>query len=478
MFEAGGASGGVEAADAAELLTARHARIAREQYLEIESVTDLFVVRCEEDARAGRNEARHGEFAHVEVAGILGLTESAAQRMIGLGCDLRWRLSRVRAAFATGRIDLAKAHALAEILAKVSDEVLAEIEERLLDGADRTSTTRLRNQGRRLIARLDPEGARERRRRATADRDARVIARDDGMAEVDGLLPAAGGRILAGRLRAMCFDVCAKDPRTDAQRRADALVALASGHTHLDCTCGRDDCATHARFPTRDDPPARSGVSVQVLVGVGASTLLGLDDAPGYLFGHGPIDADLARDLAADGTWKRVLTPTDRDRVASATACSTGPVVGVGSPLPPPRQAPADVAVRLRERTYRPSRQLAETVRIRDGGCRFPNCTVQASACDIDHTVAFDHDEPARGGPTTEANVACLCRKHHRLKTLSATGPSGRSAAEGWNGRVPRGGPSSPNPMGRSPIQACARSLQESAPNSWTESPTVPPWRR
>ncbi|MBM9835514.1 DUF222 domain-containing protein [Rhodococcus hoagii] len=238
MFEAGGASGGVEAADAAELLTARHARIAREQCLEIESVTDLFIVRCEEDARAGRNEARHSEFAHVEVAGILGLTESAAQRMIGLGCDLRWRLSRVRAAFAAGRIDLAKAHALAEILAKVSDEVLAEIEERLLDGADRTSTTRLRNRGRRLIARLDPEGARERRRRATADRDARVIARDDGMAEVDGLLPAAGGRILAGRLRAMCFDVCAKDPRTDAQRRADALVALASGHTHLDCTCG------------------------------------------------------------------------------------------------------------------------------------------------------------------------------------------------------------------------------------------------
>ncbi|MBM4479617.1 DUF222 domain-containing protein [Rhodococcus hoagii] len=83
------------------------------------------------------------------------------------------------------------------------------------------------------------------------------------MAEVDGLLPAAGGRILAGRLRAMCFDVCAKDPRTDAQRRADALVALASGHTHLDCTCGRDDCATHARFPTRDDRPTRSGVSVQ-----------------------------------------------------------------------------------------------------------------------------------------------------------------------------------------------------------------------
>ncbi|NKS99240.1 DUF222 domain-containing protein [Rhodococcus hoagii] len=299
-----------------------------------------------------------------------------------------------------------------------------------------------------MIARLDPEGARERRRRATADRDARVIARDDGMAEVDGLLPAAGGRILAGRLRAMCFDVCAKDPRTDAQRRADALVALASGHTHLDCTCGRDDCATHARFPTRDDRPTRSGVSVQVLVGVDASTLLGLDDAPGYLFGHAP----------STPIWRGISLRTARGNgcspspiaiasLASATACSTGPVVGVGSPLPPPRQAPADVAVRLRERTYRPSRQLAETVRIRDGGCRFPNCTVQASACDIDHTVAFDHDEPARGGPHYRSEPRVLVSQTPSAEN-SATGPSGRSAAEGWNGRVASGRPVVHRPYG------------------------------
>lgn len=420
MFETRVAGGEADASDFCELLVARHTRIAREQFLEIESVTDLFAARCDEDVRAGRNEAHHGEFTHVEVAGILGLTESAAQRMIGLGCDLRWRLHRVRNAFASGRIDLAKAHALAEILANVSDELLAEIEKRLLDGADRTSTTRLKERGRRLIARLDPEGARERRRRAAEDRDVRVIARDDAMAEVDGLLPAAGGRILAGRLRAMCFDVCAHDPRTDAQRRADALVALAAGHAHLDCCCGREDCTARANLPAHEDRPACSGVSVQILVGVDASTLLGLDDAPGYLFGHGPIDADLARDLAADGTWKRVLTITDRDRVrlASTTAGSTGPVVGVGSPLDAPRHIPADVTARVREHIYRPGSQLSETVRIRDGGCRFPNCAVPASACDLDHTVAFDHDDPARGGPTTEANLACLCRKHHRLKTL------------------------------------------------------------
>ena len=401
----------------AAALTAGHARIAREQFREIDLVTDLFITRCDEDERAGRNEARHGEFAHVEVAGILGVTESAAHRMIGLGCDLRWRLHRVREAFAAGRIDLPKAHALAEVLANVSDEVLADLEQRLLDGADRASTTRLRARARRLIARLDPDSARERRNAAEAERDVRVIARDDGATDLEGTLPAAGGRILAGRLRAMCFDVCGHDTRTHAQRRADALVALAAGHTHLDCTCGRADCATRAT-PCSE---SASDVRIHILVGVDAATLLGCDDAPGYLFGHGPIDADLARALAADGTWRQVLTLTnrDRDRFAAATGTrAAGAVAGIGRTLPAPTMPPAEVAARRREHTYRPTPQLAEIVRTRDGVCRFPNCTTPAASCDLDHTIPFDHDHPARGGPTTETNLACLCRKHHRLKTI------------------------------------------------------------
>ncbi|MCA1004395.1 HNH endonuclease [Rhodococcus hoagii] len=399
-----------------EALVARHTRIAGEQFLEIDQVTDLFVMRCEEDARAGRNEAHHGEFAHVEVAGVLGLTEAAAQRMIGLGCDLRWRLHQVRAAFACGRIDLAKAHALSEALANVSDDVLADIERRLLDGAERVSTTGLRARARRLIARLDPEGARERRRHAVADRDVRVIAREDAMAQVDGLLPAEGGQILAGRLRAMSFDVCARDPRTYPQRRADALVALASGHAHLECRCGFDNCTARTGLDATGTP----GVAVHVHVGVSASTLLGLDDAPGYLSGYGPIDADLARELAADATWKQVLTLSDADRAELAT--DAGSILGIGRSLPAPRQSPEQVASRTRKRlqelTYRPTGRLAEIVRTRDGVCRFPNCATPAASCDLDHTIPFDHDDASRGGLTAESNLACLCRKHHRLKTL------------------------------------------------------------
>ena len=231
MFDSVAAGETVDA-DASAALAEQHARIAREQFREIDWVTTLFVVRCEEDARAGRNEARHGEFAHVEVAGILGLTESAARRMIDLGCDLRWRLHQVRAELQAGRIDLAKAHALSEALSNVSDDKLEDIERRLLDGAGRSTTSRLKERARRLIARLDPDGVRERRLRATDDRDVRVIAGDNAMSHLDGLLPAEGGRILAMRLRAMAFDVCAHDPRTQAQRRRPS-----SGSTTRPATC-------------------------------------------------------------------------------------------------------------------------------------------------------------------------------------------------------------------------------------------------
>ncbi|WP_242676663.1 HNH endonuclease signature motif containing protein [Rhodococcus sp. ABRD24] len=392
-----------------------HARIAREQFLEVDAVTDLFEARCAEDRRAGRNESREGEFAHVEVAGILGLTEWAAQRMIGLGYELRVRLHRVREEFKSGRIDLAKAHAFNEVLANVADELLDAVEERLLEGADRVSTTKLKARARRLIANLDPDGVAERRTTAEAGRDVRVLARDDGLTDLDGILAAVGGRIVSGRLRAMSQNVCGQDPRTMAQRRADALVALASGHTCLDCACGRADCTA------RQVGKMTANVQVQILVGVSAATLLGFDDAPGFLFGHGPIDADLVRDLAADGTWKQVLTISDKDRerlTANPTAGTPGAVAGIGRAGPAPMLPPTRAAARYRETTYTPSDALAATIRVRDGVCRFPNCTVPAAACDLDHTVPFDHDSPGAGGLTVENNLACLCRKHHRLKTI------------------------------------------------------------
>jgi hypothetical protein len=38
------------------------------------------------------------------------------------------------------------------------------------------------------------------------------------------------------------------------------------------------------------------------------STLFGLDEQPGELAGYGTITADQARQMAAQGTWRRILT--------------------------------------------------------------------------------------------------------------------------------------------------------------------------
>jgi len=61
--------------------------------------------------------------------------------------------------------------------------------------------------------------------------------------------------------------------------------------------------------------------------------------------------------------------------------------------------------------TYQPGRHLARTVRKRDLHCRFPGCATAARFCDLDHVIPF----PV--GLTVLRNLACLCRRHHRLKT-------------------------------------------------------------
>jgi hypothetical protein len=96
----------------------------------------------------------------------------------------------------------------------------------------------------------------------------------------------------------------------------------------------------------------------------------------------------------------------------------------------------------IAEKSYRPSAALDRAVRARDVTCRFPGCrrTADSSGTDLDHTVQWPE------GATTPANLAVLCRRHHRLKhtpgwtvTLHPTGvmtwttPTGRTLhTEPW----------------------------------------------
>ena len=68
-------------------------------------------------------------------------------------------------------------------------------------------------------------------------------------------------------------------------------------------------------------------------------------------------------------------------------------------------------AVAVTGTAYQASPLLRAAVEARDVRCRFPSCSRPAERCDC------DHNDPFPRGPTTEANLCCLCRRHHRLKT-------------------------------------------------------------
>jgi hypothetical protein len=62
---------------------------------------------------------------------------------------------------------------------------------------------------------------------------------------------------------------------------------------------------------------------------------------------------------------------------------------------------------------------MAAAVRLRDETCVFPGCGRRAEVCDLDHIDTYvPLDEGGLPGQTSPANLAPLCRRHHRAKTF------------------------------------------------------------
>ncbi|MFX0575303.1 DUF222 domain-containing protein [Nocardia nepalensis] len=369
-----------------DALRAAHGRAAVAQAAEVFAVRELYRRHRAESAEPGPGGVRAGEFAASEAAVALQVDEGTAGALIDIGLALEDSLPQTRAAFAAGRIDLAKVRVIVDNTRAVAREVLDVLEPRLLEAAGRNNSVRLRQAARRWAARLDPGGAQRRRELRQDERDVRLRAVQDGMAVFDGLLPAPGAQTVAMRLREMSLQVCASDPRSMPQRRADALVALADGSGRLRCHCGRG-----ARCPKFGAPIERPRRPL-IQIGIPADTLLGIRDAPAFLAGYGPIDAALARILAEHARFQVIpeRSAADDDPTATSEAAQ-----------------------------WRPSPRLERDVRAVDGMCRFPGCVMPAAESELDHNHPFDHQRPDRGGRTIRTNLAVLCTRHHRLKTLA-----------------------------------------------------------
>ena len=312
-------------------------------------------------------------------------------------------LPHTMAAFRRGLITEWRATTVARETACVSredrlaiDRAIAQEAQAFSELSDRAVLGELR----RLAARLDPAAVAERRRRAESDRCVTIRPAPDTMVYLTALLPVADGVAAYAALRAHADTARATgEPRGRGQVMADALVTRLTG------------CAT-----TADGRPV---VPVSVgLVMTDRTLLAGAHDAA-TLLDHGPVPADLARELvlrnldARTRTWvRRLYTHPDTGELA---------------------------AMDSRQRRF-PS-QLATFLRHRDQWCRTPWCN--APIRHTDHVVAAVH-----GGPTTATDGQGLCEScnyakqapgwhhqprhgpdHHTVEITTPTGDTYRSTA-------------------------------------------------
>lgn len=337
----------------------------------LDAIAELFELRRAE--RGERQEWAVDTWAAVgaEVAATFRTSLAMAGSYMHYALAMRERLPQVSEVFRAGDIDYRLFQTIVYRTGLITDpEALAKVDAELAVRVSRwPSMTRGKLAGEvdRIVARADRDAVR-RASEHKNDREVWISECDSGMAELYGSLFSTDAKALDQRLDALAGTVCAADPRTHDQRRADALGALAAGADRLGCRC----CALGCSAGKRPAGP------VVIHVVAEQSSVESRGDAPASVAGaDGLIPAEMIAELAKSAKLVPLIPPVDS------------------------------------EPQYVPSAKLAAFVRFRDLTCRAPGCDRPAIECDLDHTIPYSD-----GGPTHASNLKCLCRLHHLLKTF------------------------------------------------------------
>lgn len=189
-------------------------------------------------------------------------------------------------------------------------------------------------------------------------------------------------------------------PRTNAQRRFDALVAIF------------DTANAHAEAPGNP-------VDVAANVLMDAQTLHAAFESDGVLLPSGDVfdPSDYSRDECQQLLDELLADPTALLRRRCETVS--------GHPVHPRLVARALLTGYVRrvvvdsagvpisfgrlQRCF--TGPAAVVARLQTATCEFPGCGLPAMLCDVDHM-----DPASEGGPTDQANAATLCGPHNRFK--------------------------------------------------------------
>ena len=437
--------------------------------------------RCAPEGPAQMPEA-WDEFTPRELGAVLGVSSGDAEEILDLAWALEVCLPGTKAAFHNGILNQDKAAIIAAATALLDPAEARAAEAMVLDRAGSLTPAQLRAAINRAVMEVNPDKAKKRREHAAKRTRVERWVEDSGNAGLAGReLPPA--EVLAADQRVTAW---AKELRkagldgTMDQLRARAFLDILLGTDSRPQASSPDGTpTTRATADTRDGPdtgqaaaPAPAGPLAGVIppgfaaratLTIPAPTLLDRADRPGELAGIGPIDPDLARDLAAAAarnprtTW--CLTVTDRQGHAIGHGCARpapaserakrhkpgapggpdppgaprftftptdqpGPPGGYGTwrfstgipgqpdllieigPLPS-----GDCDHRHEAKGHDPGVMLRHLTQVRHATCTGPGCRRPAITCDFEHNIPYE-----AGGRTCWCNGNPKCRFDHRLK--------------------------------------------------------------
>lgn len=294
--------------------------------------------------------------------GMCGLTAGAAVERVRMARVLD-DLPQTVASFRAGRSPFTNVSLIARLADDVGVEPTRAVEDTLVPAAEKLDVARMYHLVEFTRHRLDADGALDMDNRAHERRWFSCEQIGGTVFILRGELDAEGGAVVKSAIDALSAPSGPDDVRTGSQRRADALVDLAS------------------RQLKGGKLPVIHGQRPHLTLTASLETLRREPGAPPAELGSvGPIHAETARRIACDSVR------TD------ATVSDTGGALSVGRAS---RTIPASIRTALG---------------LRDKGCRFPDCDRPPEWTDGHHIKHW-----VDGGETSLQNLVLLCRRHHRM---------------------------------------------------------------
>jgi len=349
-------------------------------------------------ALAGEGAPILSEYAVTELSGQLRIPLHSARQLLGDAIEVAHRLPRLWAQMCAGKTEAWRVRVVAKESRKLSLEAATWLDAQLTNRSQqRKPNNAIPQLVDEAIRRFDTElfAAREQRRQ-----DGRGVWLDHEACQ--GL--TRGVAMTLDAPDAELFDRVVDDIATvlkacgdtdDHQaRRAKAVGTLLDPQVALELLNGT--LPDHATTTTKTRAPGTRSRVANVYV-------------------HCTL-ADLAvmADSGVDhGASIEKLGPMTLDRMGEWLKRPGG--VGSGRIIVRPV---IDTASEAAVDQHDPPEWMREAMILRDATCVFPGCVIDARRCDADHIVPYvPMDEGGPPGQTCLANLAPLCRGHHRMKT-------------------------------------------------------------